>query len=154
MTPKICCYGVFWAIGTWKTSECRERLSLNSSSLAKEKAPLQKLSAVVDPSPRNFINQGRLTSASGEETRHPHPTQTLGHKRSPLPPTLLRARSPLLKIIPSLPRGWHPELSCHLSLNSKPSQGVTHFSLGWNGYNFPGINEVLMLISSCLSSCC
>lgn len=52
-------YWLFWAYRHLKNSKCRERLTLNSLYLAKDRSSKGN-SIVINPLPRSFINQGRL----------------------------------------------------------------------------------------------
>ena len=68
----LCIFFKFFSCSYWKSSKCRERLSLNSLYLPKDRFS-KRNSTVISPLPRSFINQGRLTFATGEETRQALP---------------------------------------------------------------------------------
>ena len=87
----------------WKNSKYKEGLSLNSPYLP-EDGTSKGNSTVIDPLPRSFINQGKLTVIT-ENTRSQYHPQTL----SPtiLPPIYSSKNLSFLKIIYSPIRGLH-----------------------------------------------
>lgn len=70
---KICHFGT-WIIFELKNSQCRERVSLNSSYLAKDRVS-KKNSIVINPLPkRKFHHWRRVTLNMGREARGGHST--------------------------------------------------------------------------------
>lgn len=76
VTPKcaILLYWLFWAVRRLKTSKFRERLSLTSPYVPKDKSS-QKNLMVISPLPGSFINQERLILITREATGSQHHTQ-------------------------------------------------------------------------------
>lgn len=82
---------ILTAIGTLKNSKCRKSLSLNSPCLPEDRSSKQN-SIVINPLPRSFINQGRLTLITGEKFQKSTPhSSKLCHQRSHLPSISLEA---------------------------------------------------------------
>ena len=118
---RICCFGILIILncGHLQSSKSSKRLSLNATYLLKDRSSKRK-SVVTDPLPESLINQGRLSLIKGEETRSPHHTQTNCYKLSYLPPILLKAHLPFLKIIYSLLRGLCPFSPSPIKMVFKP----------------------------------
>ena len=114
--PKIhhLAYWLLWAVGSWKNSKCRERLSLNSPYLPKDR-PSKRTSIVLDPIAGSFINKGRLTLHSkGEQKLTPSPERLCHNCTFHLSP-----HSSFL-IIYSLLKGLHPLSPFPIKMIRKP----------------------------------
>ena len=125
-------YWLFWAASTW-INTCRERLSLNSPYLPKDRSS-KRNSIVIGSAPQGFHWPGKIDSYHrwGEKAT-PHP-ENLCHKLSHLPSILLRTHSSFLKIIYSPLRGLLPPSPFPIKMVFK-----TEFQATLRSYSFsPG----------------
>ena len=90
---KIWCFDILMTLSFssryLKNSKCREKLSLNCPYLPKDRSS-ERNSVVINPVPESFINQGRLTLITVQETRVTPEADKLCHKLSHLPFIMLR----------------------------------------------------------------
>lgn len=110
-----------------KNSKYKESFSLNFLYLPNDRAS-KRTSVVVDPVPGSFINQGRWTLTTGEETR-----KTLSQT---IIPPVYSAKGPFVfpenhLLSPKRPVPFLPFfVKIVFNLNSRLPLGVTHFYLG------------------------
>ena len=128
-----------------KKSKCRERLSLNSPYLLKDRSS-KRNSIVIIPSWRVSSEKTESYHRRGNWKSTLHPNR-LGHNLSYPPSMLLRIPLSFLKIIHSHLRDQHPPSPFLIKMVFKPEFQNHLFELFTYPWFFPYMHEVHMLIN-------